>query len=214
VNGICGGGCTPATCQSIGASCGVQSDGCGGLAVNTTTGMMDCGSCTPPQTCGGGGTPNQCGGGCMPLTCAQLGLNCGPAGDGCGGLITNGCGTCPMGQSCGGAGTPGQCGAPPDGGVACMGLTCVQQGIACGVAGDGCGNLIQCPPCPPGQTCGGGGVPGKCGAPNCTPTTCAATGAECGIIGDGCGNTIDCGPCAAPLSCGGNGIANKCGILL
>jgi hypothetical protein len=47
---------------------------------------------------------------CMPVTCSYLGLNCGTAGDGCGGTLT--CGTCPAGQSCGGGGTPGVCGAP------------------------------------------------------------------------------------------------------
>ncbi len=199
--GQCGGGCTKVTCGQIGAMCGTQGDGCGGT--------MNCGMCTPPQTCGGGGTPNQCGGGCKPLTCGQLGLMCGPAGDGCGGTLN--CGTCPMGQSCGGGGTPGQCGAPPDGGLMCMPLTCQQQGIACGAAGDGCGNLLNCGPCPPGQTCGGGGTPGQCGAPNCKPITCQSLNANCGIIGDGCGGTINCGTCSPPDTCGGTGTPWVCG---
>jgi hypothetical protein len=45
---------------------------------------------------------------CVPQTCADQGLMCGMAGDGCGGQID--CGTCPMGQTCGGGGTPGVCG--------------------------------------------------------------------------------------------------------
>ena len=34
-----------------------------------------------------------CGAGCTPKTCAQQGINCGPPGDGCGGILE--CGTCP-----------------------------------------------------------------------------------------------------------------------
>jgi hypothetical protein len=206
-NGTCTGGCVPKTCAQLGATCGSQGDGCGGIALNSM-GMAGCG------TCGGGGVPNQCGGGCVKLTCGQLGLNCGPAGDGCGGLIMNGCGTCPMGQSCGGGGMPGVCGTAPDGGVMCQPLTCAAQGLMCGAAGDGCGNLLDCGPCPTGQTCGGGGTPGQCGAPNCNKTTCAAQNADCGTIGDGCGGTIDCGKCVAPQVCGGGGVPFKCGILL
>jgi hypothetical protein len=269
-NGTCTGGCVPKTCQQLGAVCGQQGDGCGGVAVNTTNGTMSCGTCpggqscvngqcvptscmpltcasqnikcgpagngcggtptdatgTPPscgscptpQTCGGGGIPGQCGGGCTPLTCAQLGLKCGPAGDGCGGMINPGgtppgCGGCPSGQTCGGGGVPGQCGAPPDGGVMCQPLTCAAQGLSCGAAGDGCGNLLDCGPCPPGQTCGGGGTPGKCGAVNCTPTTCMAQNANCGVIGDGCGGQINCGTCVAPQTCGGGGVAFQCGLI-
>ncbi|HEX9101980.1 MAG TPA: tryptophan synthase alpha chain, partial [Polyangia bacterium] len=201
--GQCGGGCTPLTCAQLGAMCGIQGDGCGG--------MVDCGPCTLPQTCGGGGTINQCGGGCKPLTCAQLGLMCGPAGDGCGGTLD--CGMCTAPQTCGGGGMPGVCGQPPDGGVACMPLTCAAQGIMCGGAGDGCGNLLDCGPCPPGQTCGGGGTPGQCGSSSCKPITCATLNANCGIIGDGCGGTIDCGKCISPETCGGTGIPWRCGVV-
>jgi hypothetical protein len=93
--------CTPRTCMDQNISCGPAGDGCGGL--------LQCGTCQPPQTCGGGGTPGQCGGeGCVPATCEQLGLNCGPVGTGCGGLLQ--CGTCQPPETCGGGGTPGQCG--------------------------------------------------------------------------------------------------------
>jgi hypothetical protein len=37
----------------------------------------------------------------VPLTCAQQGADCGPAADGCGGLLD--CGTCSSG-TCGGGG--------------------------------------------------------------------------------------------------------------
>ncbi|HEY7954032.1 MAG TPA: hypothetical protein VII38_02030, partial [Polyangia bacterium] len=207
--GVCGGGaCVPLTCAQQGIACGPAGDGCGGTALPNP-----CGTCVAPQTCGGGGIPGQCGGGCTPLDCTQLGLNCGAAGDGCGGLIAGGCGTCPAGTTCGGGGMAGQCGAPPDGGAMCKPLTCVAQGLSCGSAGDGCGNLLDCGTCTPPQTCGGGGVPGKCGAPNCTPTTCAKANANCGIIGDGCGGTLNCGTCTPPQTCGGGGVPFQCGII-
>ncbi len=100
--------CTPRTCAQQMIDCGPAGDGCGNL--------LQCGTCVAPQQCGAGGTPGQCalpdGGSCVPKTCMQLGVNCGPAGDGCGGLITS-CGTCGGSQTCGGGGTPGQCGGGP-----------------------------------------------------------------------------------------------------
>jgi len=219
INGQCVANmCTPLTCASQGIKCGPAGNGCGGTPSDATGTPPVCGNCASPQTCGGGGMPGVCGGGCTPLTCAMLGLKCGPAGDGCGGMINPtgnppGCGGCPMGQTCGGGGVPGQCGAPPDGGVMCVPLTCAQQGLACGAAGDGCGKLLDCGTCTPPQTCGGGGTPGQCGAPNCTPTTCAKANANCGIIGDGCGGTLNCGTCIAPQTCGGGGVPFQCGVI-
>ncbi len=113
----CGGGgvpsqcgaptCTPTTCAALDIACGPAGDGCGGT--------LQCGTCTAnangdPQTCGGGGVAGQCGSPCVPTTCAKLGYDCGPAGDGCGGLIMGGCGTCVAPDTCGGSGMPGVCG--------------------------------------------------------------------------------------------------------
>jgi hypothetical protein len=191
--------CTPRNCAQANANCGPVGDGCGNL--------LDCGPCPMGQTCGGGGKPSQCGMmPCMGRSCMVQNIKCGPAGDGCGNLIQ--CGSCPMGQTCGGGGVPGVCGSV-DGG-ACVGRTCKQQNIQCGPAGDGCGNQIDCGPCPPGQTCGGGGVPNQCGMPKCIPVTCQQQNANCGLIGDGCGGVIDCGPCPMGFTCGGGGIANHC----
>jgi hypothetical protein len=154
------GTCVSQTCAQQNIGCGPAGDGCGNL--------IQCGNCTPPQTCGGGGVHNQCGSPdsgtstCVGRTCAQLGFNCGPAGDGCGNIIQ--CGSCTPPQYCGGGG-PGKCGAG-EGGMsadACVPETCAQQGISCGPAGDGCGNLLQCGPCTSPQTCGGGGTYGQCG---------------------------------------------------
>ncbi|HLK37111.1 MAG TPA: hypothetical protein VKU41_10205, partial [Polyangiaceae bacterium] len=104
------------TCKSSGWTCGKNSDGCGNI--------IDCGTCKAPQTCGGGGY-SKCGlaggdgGPCVPTTCKGLGYNCGPAGDGCGGLLQ--CGQCAPQLVCGAAG-PGVCGMP------CGGL-CSQQPV-------------------------------------------------------------------------------------
>jgi hypothetical protein len=95
--------------------------------------------------------------------------------------------------------------APPQ----CTPKTCAQQGIDCGQAGDGCGNVITCPACPAGTTCGGAGTPNKCGAPPCVKQTCAA--GQCGTIADGCGGTATCAPCAMG-TCGGAGTPNMCGV--
>jgi hypothetical protein len=201
-----GGVCTPASCTQQGIACGPAGDGCGNA--------INCGSCPTGQTCGGGGVPGHCGapdgGACSPISCASQGLACGPAGDGCGNVIE--CGTCPTGQTCGGAGTPGHCGAP-DGG-ACSPRSCNAQNIECGPAGDGCGNALNCGTCPAGQTCGGGGVPGQCGAPDggaCVPRSCGVQNIGCGPAGDGCGNAIECGTCPTGETCGGGGISGQCG---
>jgi hypothetical protein len=149
---------------------------------------------------------------CTPTTCQAQTISCGPAGDGCGNQLN--CGTCTPPQTCGGGGTPGQCGAP-DGGN-CTALTCQAQNINCGPAGDGCGNLIQCGPCTPPQTCGGGGTPGQCGYPDadiCQPETCSQQNIFCGPAGDGCGNEIQCGMCTPPQTCGGGGTPGQCGLL-
>jgi hypothetical protein len=201
-----GGSCAPITCASQGVFCGPAGDGCGGT--------LECGTCANGQTCGGGGVRGQCGapdaGACAPLSCGAQNVACGPAGDGCGNLVQ--CGDCPEGQSCGGGGTRGRCGAPDAG--SCAPLTCNEQNIGCGPAGDGCGNLIQCGVCPEGQTCGGGGVPNQCGLPDagyCTAQTCAQLQVGCGPTGDGCGDLIQCGSCLLPQTCGGGGVYGQCG---
>jgi hypothetical protein len=62
--------------------------------------LFDLASCVTPDT------PPAC----VPVTCSSLGLNCGMAGDGCGG--TQDCGTCVAPNTCGGAGVAGVCGTP------------------------------------------------------------------------------------------------------
>ncbi len=198
--------CTPITCAQQNIQCGPAGDGCGGL--------IDCGSCTAPQTCGGAGIHGHCGyidgGSCKPKTCQQQGIQCGPAGDGCGGILN--CGNCIPPETCGGAGMLGVCGYV-DGG-SCTPKTCQQLGIDCGPAGDGCGGLLSCGMCMSPLTCGGGGTPSVCGISDggvCKPKTCAQLGFNCGPAGDGCGGLLQCGNCTAPQSCGGGGAPGVCG---
>ncbi len=197
-----GGTCVPRTCAQTGANCGPVADGCGGL--------IECGTCSAPESCGGGGTPSVCGTPpCTPKTCADLDASCGPQGDGCGGVID--CGTCAAPETCGGGGVPSRCGVF-DTGPGCIPRTCADQGFSCGPAADGCGGLLDCGTCEAPATCGGGGKPGVCGAPTCKKTTCEKAGATCGPIGDGCGGKIaSCGTCTAPDICGGGGVPSRCG---
>ena len=154
-------GCAPLTCAQVGGTyCGAIGDGCGRL--------LDCGACPSPFTCGGGGISNVCGassdsGACSPTNCTQAtGQYCGVVGDGCGGKMD--CGNCDPGQSCGAAGIPGLCGYFPDSGN-CMPTNCRQpNGKYCGVVGNGCGGQVDCGNCDAGQTCGGAGIDGVCGA--------------------------------------------------
>ncbi len=196
----------PTTCAAQNEDCGPIGDGCGGL--------LECGNCSGGQKCGVGGKPGVCAtpapppdaaNPCHPETCSELGIGCGPAGDGCGGSLS--CGSCTGGETCGGGG-PSQCG----GSGPCVATTCAALGASCGTQADGCGGMLSCGSCNGGATCGGGGVPNKCGAPAmCTPTTCMALGVHCGPAGDGCGGTLDCPACPADETCGGGGVASTCG---
>jgi hypothetical protein len=147
---------------------------------------------------------------CTPKTCASFPTGtCGQQGDACGGLTAD-CGPCPAGQVCGGGGVHNVCGAPDAG--TCTPKTCTDYPGLCGQQADGCGNLTSTCTCPSGQTCGGGGTAGVCGAPPaCTRLTCTAYPNTCGVQSDGCGGlTSDCNPCPAGQTCGGCGVPGQC----
>jgi hypothetical protein len=93
----------------------------------------------------------------------------------------------------------------------CTPKTCMQEGFNCGPEGDGCGNQLDCGPCTPPQTCGGGGMPGVCGGTACTPITCISQNVACGPAGNGCGGLLQCGNCPNGTTCGGGGVAGHCG---
>jgi hypothetical protein len=179
---ICGDKCKPKSCNQLGKNCGLTSDGCG------TT--IDCGGCPAGQFCGAY-SPGVCwaAGKCTPKTfaqaCTNAGKNCGPIADGCGGTIN--CGTCASNQVCGGGGVDNVCHP------ACVPKTfaqaCTNAGKNCGPIADGCGGLIDCGTCQFPASCGGGGVPNKCGTPaNCTnlclqQVTCPNQGQTTSITG-------------------------------
>jgi hypothetical protein len=192
--------------------CGQQSDGCGSLTAN-------CNPCTLPATCGGGGQAGVCGtppdaSGCIPQTCSAFAGMCGVQSDGCGG-VTPYCNPCTAPQTCGGGGTPGVCGSPPT--PTCTPMTCSAYPTnTCGQQSNGCGGLtVDCHPCTPPATCGGGGTAGQCGTPpvaGCVPKTCNDYPGRCGQQTDGCGGlTADCKPCTPPQTCGGGGTPGVCG---
>jgi hypothetical protein len=209
--GVCGtpnGACRPLTCEQAGGRfCGTIGDGCGGT--------LECGDCPGGDGCGARAIAGVCGkpaGLCSPVSCDQPGGRyCGQVGDGCGGILD--CGACPAGQACGGAGVTGVCAAPAG---SCTPAKCEQAGgRLCGKVGDGCGKTLDCGECPAGQTCGGAGTPGVCGAPaptGCAPVACEQAGVRhCGRIGDGCGRALECGECPAGQTCGGAGTPGVCG---
>ena len=209
VSGVGDGGvCVARTCASLGVNCGPVSDGCGRL--------LDCGTCASPQFCGGGGVPNVCGGSrCVARTCADAAANCGSVADGCGGLLS--CGTCVGAETCGGGGLANRCGTPGSGPSTCVARTCASANANCGPVADGCGGLLECGTCASGTTCGGGGVPSRCGSGGgldgglCVPRTCASASANCGPVADGCGALLACGDCTGGATCGGGGVPSRCG---
>ncbi|AKU91533.1 Tryptophan synthase alpha chain [Vulgatibacter incomptus] len=158
------GACQPKSCEDLALdghrACGQQLDGCNK--------PIDCGSCGEGQICGDG-KRNLCieakDGGDLGVecktrdqACAQAGIECGAASDGCGNLIE--CGSCTAPATCGGTGVHGKCGSVP----ACEPKTCAQLGYDCGMAVDNCGTVIDCGPmaCGAGKICGGGGA-NRCG---------------------------------------------------
>ncbi|MGZ5967279.1 MAG: hypothetical protein ACXWP4_06405, partial [Polyangiales bacterium] len=170
------------------------------------------GSGTGDETDTGGFILPDTGTSCVKKTCTELGTNCGPVADGCGGLLD--CGTCTAPEFCGGGGKASTCGTAP-----CTKKTCTELDATCGMQGDGCGGLIDCGTCTAPDTCGGGGTANHCGTSTppdsgttCTAKTCTDMSINCGFAANGCGGLVDCGSCAAGTgSCGGGGVPNVCG---
>jgi hypothetical protein len=207
-------------CVLVGIALAAQA--CGSSDSSTFPGAGDDGGVDNTEGGGTGFGTNEGGttgtGSCKPLTCKDLGINCGPAGDGCGGKIE--CGTCTAPETCGGGGKPSVCG----GTAGCVKKTCSDLKIDCGPAGDGCGGEITtCGTCKSPEFCGGGGA-SKCGGGSVNDAgipvfpdggTCVARTVcnpnECGPVADGCGGILTCGGCGTGTSCGGGGVASQCG---
>jgi hypothetical protein len=196
----CVPGCVPWTCADLRWNDplgGVIPDGCGN--------EIDCGTCACvypglPASCNGAVTmpPNVwvdlacCGTtNCLPKTCDELGISCGRAPDGCGGVLQ--CGECTAEGVCPMGGRAGAC-SP------CVPQTCASQSFNCGSQGDGCGGTLDCGTCDPCVPC----LSGVCAGvfvSDCVPATCESQSIVCGPAGDGCGNELECGTCESSWSC-------------
>jgi hypothetical protein len=211
--------CEPRACDD--GMCGTLPDGCGRT--------VDCGKCAGGDLCGLV-SANECADPhdlAMPLSHTEAcdGRECGPAGDGIGGVVE--CGDCAPGEMCGAAG-PAQCGRPSnnDADHCPAKITdCASVGASCGLVGNGCGGVLDCDQqagCAAGEVCGLE-EPFQCAsAPDCEPedpqTACAG---KCGYVSNGCGQQvdgglIDCseygGACDEGTVCGGSGVANTCAV--
>jgi len=147
---------------------------------------------------------------CIPKTCADYpGGTCGLQGDGCGGPTAD-CGPCTPPEYCGGGG-PGRCGG--GGPAMCIQDICVPQtcvSLDCGLAGDGCGGLLDCGTCPFSVACSSNQCLWPADAGPCVPATCGGLGYDCGAASDGCGGHLECGTCPVAQFCGGGG-PHRCG---
>jgi hypothetical protein len=203
-------GCSPKSCNGVGAECGTAPDACGGV--------VSCGKCPAGTYCGGGG-PNRCGKNpCKVKTCAAAGSECGTTSDGCSNVID--CGPCSAGMSCaankctgaGGSG-PGQGGSTVEGGAGGTGGASeggsggdggstgqggvgeggAQQGGAAGSAGDAAG----------GASLGGAaGQGGSAGSP-----ACSVLGVNCTNASECCSGLCDPGQ---GVCCAGYQLGDEC----
>jgi hypothetical protein len=209
--------CTPTTCTSAGATCGVI-DNCGGT--------LNCGTCDASTclTCGAGHTcVSACTGGqvcfqsacCTPTTCGAQ--DCGMLSDDCGGTLD--CGPCPTTTTTSSTTTT----------TSCTPTTC--SATDCGPKADGCGGTLLCTDgCCQSIPCNGNSSPcvyqcsdGTAPDPFCVPafdtficptdcntvcervgSTCptVAVGERCPSCGDGnCDGTLGENPCTCPNDC-------------
>jgi hypothetical protein len=197
--------CTPKTeAEACAGKCGVVSDGCNSVfACTAANGGVSCGADQHCVETDGANDRNSCVANppsCVPQTCAQQGVACGPAGDGCGNILdcTAITGGCTGDQVCGTGASSGDCVDPPPPACEPMAIAEACQGT-CGTVDDGCGTAINCESspltaCPTGQTCGGGGTPGQCGSGTvCTPIAVAtACAGKCGSVSNGCDGSYTC----------------------
>jgi len=145
-NGQCVQSCTPKTCQELGKSCGMWSDGCGGY--------VSCGDCGEGQVCSNEGvcvTKKECEAnekGCSSETTRWECVN-----------YKKSYIDCPSDYVCNG----GICTS------SCVSKSCSELGFECGYQKDNCGKDLNCGSCPSGKTCENG----KCVDENkviCSPT--------------------------------------------
>ncbi|MFO0757190.1 MAG: hypothetical protein U0359_11915 [Byssovorax sp.] len=210
---VCMAGVLSHPSSAIDTACGASlvCDGMGNC-VGCTNDMQ----CNAPETCGGCGVAGMCC--CKPKTCADLGLHCGAAPDGCGAMLS-----CNDGKNggetdvdCGGPSCSVKCGNGKAcaSGSDCQSGACV-DGVCCSSACNG--------PC---MACNLPGSPGTCkpvlnAIDNNPPNACAGgsacdgTGVCKKLDGQPCpGGNVDClsGSCADGVCCDKvcNGVCEAC----
>lgn len=211
---ICGASnpiCIATSCQALGATCGMQSDGCGGIldcwseaakASGTEPTCEAAGQLCVNGTCTATVPP------CTKLTCADYAGNpslCGPVSDGCSGVLD--CGfTCGIGEGCIDSKCTKLC-TP----ITCAAALATLAAGYCDVIPDGCGGIIpNCSTtCTGDESCGADATkPGLCGkgtVTTCTPKTVADCGTTCGAMSDGCNGIVQCPTtCPEGQTCGGD----------
>lgn len=190
-------------CDDFGAECGQIKNSCGR--------RLNCGECSTGNECDP--DTKQCGT-CAAVTCEDLGFQCGMAWLGCGNPqvdtdLTD-CGACPDDQVCNGAFHICEPTCTPPATTDEINTYCAakktERGVECGYITDGCGGLVFCGECGPGEKCGQRGVANRC-EPDETPVECQALGKECGTLTSKCdAQVISCGDCPEGEVCNENGL--------
>jgi hypothetical protein len=132
-----------------------------------------------------------------PKSCVDLGIDCGIAGDGLGGILD--CGGCGARQTC----VQNHCVGPDAG---CLPKTCATLGVLCGNADNGCGGKLDCGSC---THWGCDDLPPACAfAAPVANGPCPTEGLACPYMllqraGGCCSSTAECrsGTWAFPSSC-------------
>jgi hypothetical protein len=121
---------------------------------------------------------------CIPIaSCAQVSVQCGKTGNGCGGVLD--CGACQNGGIC----NDGVCGSTP-----CTPNTCMDG--QCGMLSDGCSGVLNCS-CTNGDVCIVNS--NSCCLPESDMAFCASLGKNCGTATapDNCGTVRTVASCGS-----------------
>jgi hypothetical protein len=110
----------------------------------------------------------------------------------------------------------GGAGGKDDGGGlgGCFPVSCGAPGAKCGTVSDKCGDKLDCPPCPAGQTCASGecAQQANCGNGSCEAgESCGTCSQDCKCDDSICSGTTCCEPDCAGKLCGSDSCGGLCG---
>jgi hypothetical protein len=167
---------------------------------------LHCGYCSENEECNA--DSNQCEP-CAEPTCADLGVECGSAWNGCGNPSQENnqlnCADCAGDMICNDNYNICERDCTPGAAEDICFQAFADQGVECGWISDGCGGLVNCgDTCPPGEACGVRGVANRCAKPE-RQLECEVAGRECGTWDSTCEGTINCGTCPPEKVCRANG---------